>query len=109
LTALLAALKSREADRERLQKQLAHADVVERRTSVAPTRLRNELAARFADWPGVLRRQPELARQIIKKLVVGPIRSTPKRDEHGRGYFEFEAEGSFAKVLGGVFNVLPEP
>jgi len=39
----------------------------------------------------MLRRQPEIARQIIRKLVDGPIRFTPKRDEQGRGYFEFEA------------------
>src|SRR5215213_2568739 len=38
-------------------------------------------------------------RQIVKKLVTGPIKFTPKRDKQGRGYFEFEAEGSLAKLL----------
>ena len=48
--------------------------------------------ARFADWRGVLRRQPAQARQIIKKLLAGPLRFTPKN-----GYYEFEGEISFEK------------
>jgi site-specific DNA recombinase len=105
LSTLIAALKAREAERDRLQKQLAQARVTERRVEVTPTRLREELAARFADWRGVLRRQPQLARQIVKKLVDGPIRFTPKRDATGRGYFEFEAEGTFAKMLGNLGSI----
>jgi hypothetical protein len=73
---------------------------------VTPTKLRTELTARFADRRGVLHRQSQVARQIVKKLVDGPIMFTPKRDSEGRGYYEFEAEGILAKLLGNVDPIL---
>jgi len=76
---------------------------------VTPTKLRTELTARFADRRGVLHRQPQVARQIVKKLVDGPIMFTPKRDSEGRGYYEFETEGILAKLLGNVNPILVRP
>ena len=96
---LVTALKAREEERDKLQKQLAHVEVAGKRAAVTPSRLREDLRARFEDWRGVLRRQPALARQVITKLIDGPIKFTGKRDSDRRGYFEFEATARIAKLL----------
>jgi hypothetical protein len=60
--------------------------------------------ARLSDWRGVLHRQPTQARQILKKLLAGPLQFKP---EKGR-YYSFEGEISFAKIfsdLGIPFSV----
>jgi len=53
--------------------------------------------ARFADWRGVLRRQPAQARQVLNKLLAGPLRFTPRGS-----FYEFEGEASFAKILASI-------
>src|SRR5688572_30617460 len=70
-------------------------DAAEHWLTLTPTRLRDELAARFADWRGVLRRQPTQARQILEKLLARPLTFKPQRG----GYYSFEGEVSFAKML----------
>jgi hypothetical protein len=40
-----------------------------------------------------------IARQIVKKLLAGPLRLTPKQDKDGTRYYELEGEGTFAKML----------
>lgn len=40
----------------------------------------------------------EFERQLLGDDMV--IRFTPRRDSDGRGYFEFEAEGTYAMLLG---------
>ena len=45
------------------------------------------LGARLNDWQGLLERQPIQARQLLRKLLVGPLRYTPRRDEAG-GYYD---------------------
>jgi len=36
---------------------------------------------------------------MLKKLLAGPLRFTPKQDEDGKRYYEFEGEGTLAKML----------
>src|SRR5688572_14557373 len=54
-------------------------DAAEHWLTLTPTRLRDELAARFADWRGVLRRQPTQARQILEKVLARPLTFKPQR------------------------------
>lgn len=86
---MLKALKEREDESNRLRRLIVNGEVAER-----PHAGHAEQAA--AGVGGALQR---LARQVLKKLLAGPLLFTP-RDE----YFEFEAEGTFAKVLSDVAN-----
>lgn len=92
--ATLAATAIASSSRTRLRGRLAQGEVAERRMAATPSRLREQLATRFADWTGVLQQHPAQARQILKKLLVGPLRFTPRR-----GFYEFEGEVSFDKLL----------
>ena len=81
---------------------MANSEVAQWRAEVTPGRLREALKQRFADWKGVLQRHPAQARQIIKKLLTGPLKFTPKD-----GYYKFDGEVSFAKLLTeSVFPIL---
>jgi site-specific DNA recombinase len=96
LSALVKGLQTREAERERLIRRLAglaHATV---QGAAAPTRLHAQFAAKLADWRGALHRQAPIARQMLKKLLDGALRFTPRE-----GYYEFEGVGSLAKMLAG--------
>jgi site-specific DNA recombinase len=94
MNALLDGLKTRESEREQLRRRLAQGEISERRMAATPTRLREQLAERFAEWASVLQRHPAQARQVLKKLLVGPLKFTPQK-----GFYTFEGEVSFAKML----------
>jgi hypothetical protein len=99
LASLLDALKEREADRERLRRQLANSQRAGRKTVATPSKLREEVEEKLADWRGVLTRQTTTARQIVKKLLVCPLLFTPRQGDDGTPYYEFEGEGTLAKML----------
>jgi hypothetical protein len=100
LTPVVAALKARETQRQTLTRQLAH--VASRaRLMMDAKRLRADLLQRLEDWRALLGRHVPQARQILKKLLVGPILFTPERDDHGR-YYALSATGSLGKLLAGV-------
>ena len=94
MKSLLKALQAREEERERLRRQVVSATASERRAAATPSTLRQDLTARFMEWRDVLRRQPTQARQILKKLLEGPLRLTPKD-----GYYEFEGSVSWTKIF----------
>jgi site-specific DNA recombinase len=106
LAALVTGIKDREAERNRLLHQMATSDRAEKQTQATPARLREQLEERFADWRGILHRQSPMARQIVKKLLVGPLKFTPKQDADGTTYYEFEGEGSLAKLLGDLVPIM---
>jgi hypothetical protein len=93
---LVAALKAREVERETLRRRIASLGNVTAKTAAAsvPNHLRALLVERLADWQGTLQRQAPIARQILKKLLEGPLRFTPRE-----GFYEFEGEGTLAKML----------
>jgi hypothetical protein len=47
-------------------------------------------------------RQRPTARQIIKKLLVEPLRFTPREDEDATRDYEFEGEGTLIKMLASI-------
>src|SRR5262249_27351213 len=57
------------------------------------------------DWQGALEGNPAVARQLLKKLLVGPIKVTPLEQ---RGSFRYEAEGTFSRLLRGIIGG-PDP
>jgi hypothetical protein len=106
LAALVTGIEDREQQRARLLHQLASAEHAERQTQASPPRLREQLEERFADWRGILHRQAPMARQIVKKLLAGPLKFTPKQDADGTSYYEFEGEGTLSKLLGNLVPIM---
>ena len=62
-------------------------------------KVKAELARRLADWRGMLRREPALARQILRKLVNGRITWTPRPE----GY-HFKATATYGRLLEGIIG-----
>jgi hypothetical protein len=81
LASLVTALKDRERQRADTLARLEHLDGLSR----APERgdgIRDKLRARLTDWQGMLSRQPEIARQILRRLLVGRLVLTPDTEAH---------------------------
>ena len=97
LDVLLSAIKERQAEREAAELRLAELESTERdlrAESDAVERLR----AVWKDWAGALDADPVLARQLLRKVLVGPILVLPK----GRGAREFLGGSRFDALLHGA-------
>lgn len=94
LSSLLAKLRTREQEMERLQRELATADHARKRGQVSPSHLHDQLMERFAGWREVLTRKTPIACTMLKKLLDGPIRFSPMEN-----FYEFEGLGTLAKVV----------
>lgn len=100
---LVAALKEQwsaaKAERERAEARLAEIEGEERD-------LREQAEAvetfrqRWQDWRGALTSEPVLARQLLRKILVGPILVLPK----GRGCWEFIGGSRYDAVLHGALS-----
>jgi hypothetical protein len=99
LASLVAALRERETRKAVLQAELS------RLTTAAPaldaTQTRTALRARLADWRGLLRRQVPQARQILKKLLDGPVVFAPVREGIREGW-RFVGFGKLSALLQGT-------
>ena len=82
--AVLMAMKAREAEIGRIDRDLAAVD----QAPGAPTSeaIAKRVDAALADWRGVLRRHPTLARQLLRKIVQGPLVVTPEALHEQPGY-----------------------
>jgi len=63
-------------------------------------RCARELRGRLEEWNALLCRQTSQARQILKKLLAGPIRFVPETDGRREGW-RFRGNGSLVKLLAG--------
>lgn len=59
--------------------------------------LRGEIRARLTDWQGLIGRQPIVARQILRKLLVGRFVMAPKVTPEGERYYEVTARRRMAR------------
>jgi len=105
LEAILAAMKEREARRAHLAAELERLESRAKIRSLDTADLTANLRNRLTDWQGLLQRQTPEARQILRRLLVGRLVFTPKKDETGR-YYEFVGQGSISEVVCGT--VLPK-
>ena len=103
--ALLAAMKDRETRCEQIQRQLAALEGLGKLQKLDRHRLERELKACLADWQGLLSRHVSQTRQILRKLLVGRIRFTPKI-EAGERMWEFAGQGVLDRLLAG--NLFPK-
>ncbi len=99
--ALLAAMQDRETRREQLERRLAALEALGKVQKLDRHRLERELKARLADWQGLLSRHVSQTRQILRKLLVGRIRFTPKI-EGGERMWEFTGQGVLDRLLAGI-------
>jgi hypothetical protein len=53
----------------------------------------------------VLEQAPQIARQILRKLLVSDIVVTPGQDAEGRRWFEYEAQGTFRRIWSGTIGL----
>jgi site-specific DNA recombinase len=60
---------------------------------------------RLTDWRGLLTRQVQHGRKLLRELLVDPIRFTPFNEGGRRGY-RFAGELAIGQLLGGVVEVM---
>jgi len=96
LPALLAALKERQASRDRCERALIELDATARIGQREFSRLEREIRHRLADWRAMLRREVPEAREILRNLIVGRIVFTPRPETR---LYEFSGRGSLGRLL----------
>lgn len=86
--AILAAMKARETEIDRVEHELAALDqaVAGGHAGPSPDAIAQRLKAALQDWRGMLRRHPTLARQLLRKIIQGPMVVVPERREEQPGY-----------------------
>jgi hypothetical protein len=95
------ALKARERQRADSLARLEHLDGLSRAPEWGHG-IRDMLRARLTEWHGFLGRQTEVARQILRKLVVGRLVLTP--DAEARTY-TVQGRASYGRLLEGIVAV----
>src|SRR5881296_3931073 len=103
LPALLAALKERQASRERCERALIELDATARIGQHELSRLEREIRHRLADWRAMLRREVPQAREILRNLIVGRIAFRPRPET---SVYEFSGRGSFGRLLAGTTSAV---
>lgn len=94
--ALYSELQQEEAKKKKLASQL---DLVQQQMTLASLdskQIERDLYARVKNVQGVLRGQIPVARQMVRKLIPGPIRCIPSEDMKG---YRIEALGTYAGLL----------
>jgi site-specific DNA recombinase len=97
--ALLTGLQDREQRRGALRHEQMALATTTRGDTVDTSLLDDQIKARLEDWRGTLQRQTPQARQMLRKVLQGPIKGTPQADP---GVWELSLTGSLDKVLAGV-------
>ncbi len=66
--------------------------------------LEQRLRAKLADWRGLLTRNVESGREVLKTLLVEPFRFTPEIDARGRRY-RFTGAIALDRLVAGVIDL----
>jgi site-specific DNA recombinase len=101
LAALVQAVKDRQQQRDTMTREAAALEQAGRQ--IDWTKAERELRAKLDDWKGLLHRQVPQARQILKKLLRGPIQFTPVR-EAGERYYTFKAPIALDRLIAGTIG-----
>jgi hypothetical protein len=91
--------RGREARRADLDRQIAALTVQEEALRVDWATVKTRLMERVVDWRGLLRSHVPQARQLLRKLLTGPIRFTPVK-----GGYRFEAKIALGSILLGIID-----
>ena len=101
LQTLVQAIRDREAQRDTLTTQIASLTGAERAAKVDWKTVEQQLRAKLDEWRQLLGRHVPQARQVLKKLLLGPIVFTPHREATER-YYSFRASVNLRKLLTGI-------
>ncbi len=103
---LVEAVKQRERDRARVQRELASLDALAAVGSTDSVDLQRRLEHHLANWRGLLQRHIQQARQIVSKLLRERLVFTPRTDPNtGARYYEFAGVGRMEPLLSGVLPI----
>ena len=101
---LIAAIKAAEREQQDIRARLEHADGLQKATAAWDvSAYREKVMALLEDWQGALEAAPQIARQILRKLLISDIIVTPCQNAAGR-WFKFRAEGTFRRIVYGVIG-----
>ena len=106
LDSLLTALHEREQNRERLRAERASRQQAAQLTQLDGAVLRRTLLARSQDWEHLraqLAGHATIARQLLRKLLLGRIRLTPKKVGNGWAC-EYTGQATLGRVLAGFLS-----
>ena len=101
LDPLLERLTARQARRMELERMLVADFTV---AATAGPGLEQRLRAKLADWRGLLTRNVESGRDVLRALLVGPLNFTPVIDARRRGY-AFEGAIALDRLVSGVITL----
>ena len=102
LQGLVAALQEREQRRQTLHVELAGLSQVQRVGALDRGLLAAEIRRRVEEWRTLLTRQTSHARQLLRKVVDGPMLFTPTPEDPG--VWEFRATWRVDRLLAGVVD-----
>jgi site-specific DNA recombinase len=101
---LIAAIKTAEREQQDIRGRLEHADGLQKATAAWDiSAYREKVMALLEDWQGALEAAPQIARQILRKLLISDIIVTPGQNAAGR-WFEFKAKGTYRRAVYGVIG-----
>lgn len=98
LGALVTALKQREQDRRRLADEAQQLESAIRAGGVDVDTIHGELGRRVRDWRTLAARNVAQGRQILRKLLRGRVRFTPRDD----GKIELSGQADYGKLFSGI-------
>jgi site-specific DNA recombinase len=101
LSTLVAAIKERETAKESLRLELRAIDRAGKAATLDLKAVERELRAKLDEWKAVLRKHVPQARQVLKKLLAGPLVFTAHR-EAGERYYEFSAPIAIGRIISGL-------
>ena len=104
LSGLLDALKAREHRRTELQDAVASVQHLARAVTLSRAEIDARVRVKLADWQGLLSRHVAQGRQILRKLLEGPIVCTPITEPRRQGY-AFRANVSLGQLITGVLDL----
>jgi site-specific DNA recombinase len=99
--ALGGAVATRERQRADVLARLEHLDGLSRAPEWGDG-IRDKLRTRLMEWHGFLGRQPEIARQILRKLLVGRLVLTPDSAAHT---YAVQGRVTYGRLLEGIVSV----
>ena len=101
LDTLVAAIKEREQSREGLRLALRSLERAGKAATLDLPAVEWQLRVKLDEWRAVLRKHVPQARQVLKKLLAGPLVFTA-HGEGGKRYYEFPATIAIGRIIGGL-------
>jgi site-specific DNA recombinase len=102
---IASAIQERERRRAALRSRLAHLDgLAAMARRLDPETLLADLRGRLTAWQALLEQEPVIARQILRKLLVGRIVFMPRPDAP-TPHYEFTGEVAYGRLFSGLVLV----